>query len=108
MWLESGVTLLWCRLAAAAPIQPLAWEPPYAAGAALLKKKKEKNCAEALAPSLLNLLAPLTPAQRPDPYLSPEAPLPLPPSPLFPSELVSPLTFLHSKSQLGIFFQDPN
>ena len=25
---------LWCRLAAAAPIQPLAWEPPYAAGAA--------------------------------------------------------------------------
>ena len=23
---------LWCRLAAAAPIQPLAWEPPYASG----------------------------------------------------------------------------
>ena len=31
---------LWCRLAAAAPIQPLAWEPPYAVGAALKKKKK--------------------------------------------------------------------
>ena len=38
---------LWCRPAAAAPIQPLAWEPPYASGMALKrqkkKKKKEKN-----------------------------------------------------------------
>ena len=33
---------LWCRLAAVAPIRPLAWEPPYAAGAAL-KSKKEKR-----------------------------------------------------------------
>ena len=33
---------LWCRLAAAAPIRPLAWELPYAVGAAL-KKKKEKQ-----------------------------------------------------------------
>jgi len=31
---------LWCTLAAAAPIQPLAWELPYAAGAALKRKKK--------------------------------------------------------------------
>ena len=31
---------LWCRPAAAAPIQPLAWELPYAVGAALKKKKK--------------------------------------------------------------------
>ena len=30
---------LWCRLAATAPIQPLTWEPPYAAGAALKSKK---------------------------------------------------------------------
>ena len=30
-----------CRLAAAAPIQPLAWELPYAAGAALKKKNKK-------------------------------------------------------------------
>ena len=30
---------LWCRLAAAAPILPLAWEPPYATGVALKKKK---------------------------------------------------------------------
>ena len=34
---------LWCRLAAIAPIQPLAWEQlPYAAGVAL-KSKKERE-----------------------------------------------------------------
>ena len=33
---------LWGRLAAVAPIRPLAWESPYAAGAAL-KSKKIKN-----------------------------------------------------------------
>jgi len=31
---------LWCRAAAAAPIRPLAWELPYAAGVALKRKKK--------------------------------------------------------------------
>ena len=31
---------LWCRLAAAAPIPPLAWELPDAAGVALKKKGK--------------------------------------------------------------------
>ena len=30
-------------VAAVAPIQPLAWELPYAAGAALRKKKKKKK-----------------------------------------------------------------
>ena len=30
---------LWCRLAATAPIPPLAWEFPYAAGAALKRHK---------------------------------------------------------------------
>ena len=36
---------LWHRLAAAALIGPLAWEPPYAVGVALkrLKKKIEKS-----------------------------------------------------------------
>ena len=29
---------LWCRPAAAAPIRPLVWEPPYAAGAALKRQ----------------------------------------------------------------------
>ena len=31
---------LWCRLAAAALIQPLAWEFPYAAGVIVKRKKK--------------------------------------------------------------------
>ena len=34
---------LWNRPAAAAPIQPLAWEPPYAARAALNRRKKERK-----------------------------------------------------------------
>ena len=33
---------LWCRPAAIALIGPLAWEPPYATGAALNKAKKKK------------------------------------------------------------------
>ena len=38
---SSDLALLWLWLwpAAIAPIQPLAWEHPYAAGAALKKKK---------------------------------------------------------------------
>ena len=34
---------LWCRRAAIAPIGPLAWEPPYAAGEALKEKDKKQN-----------------------------------------------------------------
>ena len=37
---------LWGRPAAAALIQPLAWELPYAAGATLKKIKKKKKKAE--------------------------------------------------------------
>ena len=34
-WVKDLVLLWpWCRLAGAAPISPLAWEPPYASGAA--------------------------------------------------------------------------
>ena len=29
---DPSLLWLWCRLAATAPIQPLAWEPPYAEG----------------------------------------------------------------------------
>ena len=36
--LDPMLLWLWCRLEAVAPIQPLAWEPPYAAGAALKTK----------------------------------------------------------------------
>ena len=34
---------LWYRPAAVAPIQPLAWEPPYAVSAVLKSKKKKKR-----------------------------------------------------------------
>ena len=34
---------LWRRPAAIAPIRPLAWEPPYAKGAAQEVAKKQKN-----------------------------------------------------------------
>ena len=34
---------LWCRPVATAPIRPLAWEPAYAAGAALEKAKRQKK-----------------------------------------------------------------
>ena len=38
MWLGSHVAM-----AAAAPIQPLAWELPYARGTALKRKKEKKQ-----------------------------------------------------------------
>ena len=34
---------LWCRLASTAPIEPLAWEPSYAVGAALENAKRQKK-----------------------------------------------------------------
>ena len=34
---------LWYRLAAVAPIRPLAWEPPNAAAVGALKAQKAKN-----------------------------------------------------------------
>ena len=34
---------LWHRPTAAAPIQPLAWEPPYVTGVALKSKEKKKK-----------------------------------------------------------------
>ena len=34
---------LWRRPVAAAPIRPLAWDPPYAVGAALEKAKRQKK-----------------------------------------------------------------
>ena len=38
-----SLALLWCRLAAPALIQPLAWEPPYAMHMALKSQNKNKN-----------------------------------------------------------------
>ena len=39
--LEPVLLWLWCRAAAIAPIWPLAWEFPYAMGAALKRQKKK-------------------------------------------------------------------
>ena len=39
--LDPVLPCLWCRLAATAQIGPLTWEPPYAVGAALKRKKKD-------------------------------------------------------------------
>ena len=40
---DLALLCLWCRLAAAALIQPLAWELVYASGVALKIKKKKKS-----------------------------------------------------------------
>ena len=39
----SDPLLLWCRLAAVVPTQPLAWEPSYAVSTALKKDQKKKK-----------------------------------------------------------------
>ena len=40
---DPALLWLWRRPVAAAPIRPLAWEPPYAAGVALEKAKKKQK-----------------------------------------------------------------
>ena len=47
---------LWCRSVATALIQPLAWEPPHAMGAALKRQKRKKN----VQGDFLNILYDLT------------------------------------------------
>ena len=42
-WVGEALLCLWSRLAATAPIRPLACEPPYAMGAALKRQKTEKK-----------------------------------------------------------------
>ena len=41
--LDPVLLWLWCRLAAVALIRPLAWEPPFAADAALKNNKRQKK-----------------------------------------------------------------
>ena len=41
--LDPTLLWLWYRPVATAPIRPLAWEPPYAEGAALEKAKRQKK-----------------------------------------------------------------
>ena len=40
---DPALLWVWRRPAAAAPIGPLAWKPPYAAGAALKKQQQKKE-----------------------------------------------------------------
>ena len=40
---ELALLCLWCRAVVTTLIQPGAWEPPYAMGAALKKKKEKEN-----------------------------------------------------------------
>ena len=40
---DPALLWLWCRPAAPAPIRPLAWEPPYAVGAAQEMAKKDEK-----------------------------------------------------------------
>ena len=43
-WVKDPALLwLWCRLAAVAPIRPLAWEPPHAASATLKTNKQKRS-----------------------------------------------------------------
>ena len=43
-WVKDPALLwLWCRLVATTPIQPLAWERPYAVGAAQEMAKRQKK-----------------------------------------------------------------
>ena len=44
---DPALLWLWPRPVATAPIGPLAWEPPYAAGAALKRQRKKKKKKEA-------------------------------------------------------------
>ena len=45
-WVKDLTLLwLWCRLAAAAAIQPLVWELPHTAGAAVKRAKKDTGTA---------------------------------------------------------------
>ena len=40
---DPALLWLWCKPAAVASIQPVAWEPPYAVGAALEKEKRQNK-----------------------------------------------------------------
>ena len=54
--MDPALLWLWNRLAATAPIRPLAWIPPYAAGAALEKAKRQKKKKKLLREQIVNVL----------------------------------------------------
>ena len=53
--LDPELLWLWCRLVATALIRPLAWEPPYAVGAAQEMAKRQNNKTKQKNPSALEL-----------------------------------------------------
>ena len=52
---DPALLWLWRRLVAMAPIRPLVWEPPYAAGTAqeMAKRQKKKKKKESYIPTIL-------------------------------------------------------
>ena len=54
MQLDLALLWLWCRPAAIAPVQPLAWEPPYALGEALKRRGKKKPAGDTVSLSSLS------------------------------------------------------
>ena len=63
MWITNAAQIprwlwLWCRPAATALIRPLAWEPPYAIGVAVKKKKEKHSLIQNAAISIFTHLVP--------------------------------------------------
>ena len=56
---------LWHRPVATAQIQPLAWQPPYAVGVALKKKKKTKKIAKTSRKGKRNVRKEQIPSEEP-------------------------------------------
>ena len=70
--LDPTLLWLWYRLAAAALIRPLAWEPPYAMSAALKSKETKQNKTKNPSPTSSPLILPgLTALLSPPPPQSP-------------------------------------
>ena len=53
--LDPALLWLWRRLVASAPIGPLAWEPPYAMGAALKRQKNKIKIKDILKKELISV-----------------------------------------------------
>ena len=68
---------LWCRLAAVAPIQPLAWELPHGTGAALKKKNQMRTLDSFLSLPLLSLPVSFPSCSLPFLFLSLLNPIPV-------------------------------
>ena len=54
---DPALLWVWLRPAAAAPMQPLAWEPPYAVGVDLKKKNRGREIFRDLVSEILNIKA---------------------------------------------------